>query len=343
MGDQATAASEGSKAVAASEDAEGPEEIQAQRKLQSPYLPTLSELQQHRITHLPFRAWCPECVEAFAGEMAHRRSSHERRDFPLISVDYFFLSSKGIVTRDEVENKWDSPPTDTLRVLAGRCSSTKTLFAHAVPQKGDDPNGYAAKCLPDSISWMGHARVAIRSNGCDVTCEGSTPYDPQSNGAAESAARLVKGQLRALQLGLERELSSHIPIGHPILTWMVRHAAMVSTMFVVGDDGKTAWQRTRGKVCNIDLIQFGEVTRYKCRSQEKGIADSGLRFGMGVWLGIDERTGQHIIYDSNHGIRHARTLLRLPDAQKFESERAAAVSVTPWSTSPVAKPGIVFD
>ena len=162
MADQATAASEGSKAVEASEDAEGPEEIQAQRKLRSPYLPTLSELQQHRITHLPFRAWCPECVEALATEMARRLRAHERRDVLHISVDYFFLSSKGIVTRDEVDNKWDSPPTDTLRVLAGRCSSTKTIFAHAGSRKGDDPNGYAAKCLSDSIFWMGHARVAIR-------------------------------------------------------------------------------------------------------------------------------------------------------------------------------------
>ena len=175
-----------------------------------------------------------------------------------------------------------------------------------------------------------------------MTCEGSTPYDPQSNGAAESAVRLAKGQLRALQLGLERELSAHIPIGHPILTWMVRHAAMLRTMFVIGEDVRTAWQRARGKTCNFDFIQFGEVARYKCRSQEKGIADSGMRFGMGVWLGIDGRTGQHVFFDSNHGVRHARALLRLPDSQKFDRDRAAAVAVTPWSAASVEKPDAVF-
>ena len=63
-----------------------------------------------------------------------------------------------------------------------------------MPQKGDDSNGYAAKCVADSIAWMGDARVGIRSDnepaivslvaaaanilklsGVDVTCEGSGP------------------------------------------------------------------------------------------------------------------------------------------------------------------------
>ena len=63
-------------------------------------------------------------------------------------------------------------------------------------------------------STIHHARAAVRSdnepailklvnNGMDVTVEGSAEYDPQSNGAAETAVRFVKGQVRALQFGLE--------------------------------------------------------------------------------------------------------------------------------------------
>ena len=37
-------------------------------------------------------------------------------------------------------------------------------------------------------------------------------------GAAESAVRLIKGQVRAIQLGLEHELQAHVPVGHPIMT-----------------------------------------------------------------------------------------------------------------------------
>ena len=36
--------------------------------------------------------------------------------------------------------------------------------------------------------------------------------------------------------------------------WMVPHSAMLRNIFVVGDDGKTAWQRARGTPCNLKLV-----------------------------------------------------------------------------------------
>ena len=36
------------------------------RELPSPYMPTISEIRQHKTTHVPYRSWCDECVEAFA-------------------------------------------------------------------------------------------------------------------------------------------------------------------------------------------------------------------------------------------------------------------------------------
>ena len=33
--------------------------------------PTAEELRVHRITHLPYRAWCPECVAAKGVDDAH--------------------------------------------------------------------------------------------------------------------------------------------------------------------------------------------------------------------------------------------------------------------------------
>ena len=48
------------------------EEVQPRRVQRTPVLPTQSELDEHRIDHLPYRSWCPECVEGFGREMEHQ-------------------------------------------------------------------------------------------------------------------------------------------------------------------------------------------------------------------------------------------------------------------------------
>ena len=45
------------------------------------------------------------------------------------------------------------------------------------------------------------ATNVLKLGGVDTTLAGSVPYDPQSNGAAESAVKRVKGSVCALQLG----------------------------------------------------------------------------------------------------------------------------------------------
>ena len=70
-------------------------------------MPTAVEMEQHRIDgHLPYRDWCPDCVEGFGREWA--RASHgslAQRAIPLISCDYLFITEKGIFARGEWQKK----------------------------------------------------------------------------------------------------------------------------------------------------------------------------------------------------------------------------------------------
>ena len=174
--------------------------------------------------------------------------------------------------------------------------------------------------LKQDALWHGHAKVMIRSGhepamfrvgqrtlaalrvtGVYSASEGSVPYDPQTNGAAENAVRLLKGTLRTNLLSLERQLRARIPFHLPILAWLASHSANIRTMRVKGPDGRTAHQRARGAASSVRLPPFGEFCRYKCRSQEKGIGAGAWRWSTGVWLGVERRTGQYMVYDCSIG------------------------------------------
>ena len=63
-------------------------------------------------------------------------------------------------------------------------------------------------------------------------------------------------------------------------------------------------------------MAIDEACSSKIRSQEPltNLPD-GRIFHSGFFVGIDRRTGQYILF-GDHGIKLARTVLRLPNAQK---------------------------
>ena len=156
----------------------------------------------------------------------------------------------------------------------------------------------------------------------------------------ERAVGLVKGHLRAMQLTLERFVKAKIPPKHPIMWWLVRHVAHVRLLRARGQDGKTAYQRSRGVESNVKMVHFGELCRYKCRAQEPGVAGTKARWSQGVWLGIEQRSNQNIVFDIQHGIQHARTIKRFPNEQKWPEGVASRVHLTPHSGHVAAEPGV---
>ena len=128
------------------------------------------------------------------------------------------------------------------------------------------------------------------------------------------------------------------------MAWFAAHVVFLRTTQVIGGDGLTAWQRIRGRPISQKLHLFGEVVRYKCRSQEGGFGGTGPRFGQGIWLRFDRRTTQDLVfYAENGGIRHSRTLISVPDQQKIDVAQIANVSATPESMHETSEDKPVFD
>ena len=116
-GEQATGASGtgdgGDPSSAECELVETPEveEAQQQAPMPSLTLPSQSKRMEHRITHLPYRPWFDECVEAFGCERSHLSAALDKRVFLLVSVDYMFLSLKGLILKDPARRQWEDLQT----------------------------------------------------------------------------------------------------------------------------------------------------------------------------------------------------------------------------------------
>ena len=65
-----------------------------------------------------------------------------------------------------------------------------------------------------------------------------------------------------MSIGLERRYKNEIPNTHPILPWVVGHAATVLNIAHVGKDGRTAYERRKGKRFKKQIPEIGECIWY---------------------------------------------------------------------------------
>ena len=87
-------------------------------------------------------------------------------------------------------------------------------------------------------------------------------------------------------------------------------------------------------------MAFGEARRFKNRSHEPigGISD-GRRFYAGICGGVDRRTDMLPDGDS---IKMARTVFRIPSAEKWNKESMAKIGCTPYVLHQPREPEMMF-
>ena len=70
---------------------DGEEEARAVRGPIIPVTPSLEEVRQHRLTHRPFRSWCPHCVRGKGREDPHKKSTQKEvwHGVPKVVSDFF--------------------------------------------------------------------------------------------------------------------------------------------------------------------------------------------------------------------------------------------------------------
>ena len=87
------------------ESGEHEEECEMRKALPTPIAPTPSEIEDHRVDHLPYRPWCDHCVEGQGRERGHFSVDQSKRGLSTLSMDYLFVTSTGVFTRAEFEGE----------------------------------------------------------------------------------------------------------------------------------------------------------------------------------------------------------------------------------------------
>ena len=91
------------------------------KRIQNPVKPSQSTVDEHSITHLPFRSWRPQCVMGRGKEMPHLRAAGDG-GLPEVHFDFFFLGPEG-------------KPGETIAILCGRGRHCRLTMSVAVPIK----------------------------------------------------------------------------------------------------------------------------------------------------------------------------------------------------------------
>ena len=94
----------------------------------------------------------------------------------------------------------------------------------------------------------------------------------------------MRGYVRVFKDMIESKTGEKISTDAIILQSLVRGAAMLHSRVRRGSDGKTAYERQKGRRCKMEVVPFGEMAPYrKLTSEDKNKLDS--QWEDGVWTG----------------------------------------------------------
>ena len=137
---------------------------------------------------------------------------------------------------------------------------------------------------------------------------------------------------------LEEKANVKLQATDPILQWLIRWVAMAYSRYKLGADGKTPYERQKGRMCVLEVVQFGEFVRYKqlgeTSQERKSLECSWFE---GVWLGHSRGSSEALV-GTKDGVVRAWTIRRMPEGERWDAESITEMAGTPAQPS-TAAPG----
>eukprot|EP00974_Lingulodinium_polyedra_P097698 9470319-Lingulodinium_polyedra.AAC.1 len=103
---------------------------------------------------------------------------------------------------------------------------------------------------------------------------------------------------------------------------------------MVGKDGRTAYERRRGRRCKLQLAVFGERVWYReVREQKERKEKFATEWKEGVWLGHTRNSNESII-GTKDGVVRAYAVRRQDEAERWRGDIWKQMKGTPQEPVP---------
>ena len=286
----------------------------------APRQPTPAEVARHNLTHLPYRNWCPHCVACRRANAPHRSSpSKGDRSLPLFVADYAFIRK---------------PNEDVVTMLVGRLYPSRAVFASVCDVKG--PTDHTTNRLTEFLNESGISQLVYKSDQepaikstieeslrrlrgtgvgkpddefLQLVPEYSSVGENPSNGRAERTIQQVQDLVRTYLHALEARIKRSIPCQHPIITWMVAHAANMLNRYSLNPDGVTPYASLHGKNSTERHAEFGEKIFWHVPKRVR--TKLCARWRLGIFLGVSNSSNDIMVADGDGKVIKTRAFARV--------------------------------
>lgn len=324
---------------------EDQEEAERPRALRDPGRPSQAEIDEHDLTHIPYRPWCNACVRAKAkNKMSLRvRGVYSENLVPRVRLDYCHLTEHA--ERAEGGHGEEETPKaeSSVTALVMQESTCRSVWAYAVEHKraADD---WIVEQICEDLDTIGLrndriviksdqeaaivdiAKAVARSRASDfgTALENSAVGQSDSNGTIERAIQDAEGQIRVLRAALEERINVQIKLSDAIVPWMIRHAACLITHYRVRPSGRTAYQLMKGRRASAKIVEFGEPIQFKIPKTKLMPGHFEDRWDEGIYLGFDMRSGENLV-GTGVGVFRAPTIMRKTLDQRWSEGRVLSM------------------
>ena len=163
----------------------------------------------------------------------------------------------------------------------------------------------------------------------NINMKSTAAFSPYSNGVVERAVSSVESYIRSLKSQLDERYKVKISVDHPIVVWLCDYAAYLLNRLEIGRDGKTSYERSKGKKATVLGFEFGEKVMLKTRTSGH-MQKMNAQWNYGVFVGVKRVRGELYIADEqDKKIMLARTARRIPEEQRWQGEQLDWVQFAP--------------